>query len=117
MFGEFKVTYEGREIVLKSGKSTKSIQILQYLLCNYPDGVPTETIIEDIFGNDEVVNPKNNLKVSVSQLRKQLADAGLPGKKYITVTGGKYCWSGELTPVIDTHQFIMAANKAQTETI
>lgn len=116
MFGEFKVTYEGREIVLKSGKSTKSIQIFQYLLCNYPDGVPTETILEHIFGNDEVVNPRNNLKVSVSQLRKQLAAAGLPGKKFITVTGGRYCWCDDLVPTIDVNEFIITADKAQTET-
>lgn len=75
MFGEFKLSYDGKEIVLKPGKSTKSIQIFQYLLCHYPDGVPAEVILDTIFGNDDVVNPKNNLKVSVSQLRRQLAAA------------------------------------------
>lgn len=115
MFGEFKISYDGKEVHLKPGKSTKSIQIFQYLLCHYPDGVPSAVILDKIFGNDDVVNPKNNLKVSVSQLRRQLADAGLPGKKYVTVVGGKYCWTDELAPVIDINEFSDAVSRARAE--
>jgi len=113
MFGEFKISYDGKEIHLKQGKSTKAIQILQYLLCHYPDGAPVAAMLDNIFGNDDVLNPKNNLKVSVSQLRRQLADAGLPGEKYVTVVGGRYCWSDELAPVIDINEFSDAVSKAQ----
>jgi len=116
MLGEFKMTFDGKEVDLKPGKSTKSIQIFQYLLCNYPDGVPTSVILDKIFGNDEIANPKNNLKVSVSQLRKQLAGAGLPGKNFITVTAGKYCWCDDLAPVIDVNEFSAAVRKAKAET-
>lgn len=115
MFGEFKISYDGQEINLKPGKSTRSIQIFQYLLCHYPEGVPAEVILDKIFGNDDIANPKNNLKVSVSQLRKQLAEAGLPGQKYVTVSGGKYCWSKELAPVIDVNEFSQTLSEAKVE--
>ena len=115
MLGEFRITLDGNEIVLKSGSSTKSVQIFQYLLYNYPDGVPTGVMLDKIFGNDDIVNPKNNLKVSVSQLRKQLADAGLPGEKYIPVSGGRYHWCGDLVPVLDVKEFESALKKANTE--
>lgn len=115
MLGEFKIVYDGKEIALKPGKSTKSVQIFQYLLCNYPKGVESSVMLDRLFGNDDIVNPKNNLKVSVSQLRKQLAEAGLPGQKYISVVGGKYCWCDELVPVIDINEFSAAVTKAKAE--
>lgn len=115
MFGEFKISYDGKEIALKHGKSTKSIQIFQYLLCHYPDGVPTAVILDKIFGNDEIANPRNNLKVSVSQLRRQLAEAGLPGRKFVSVSGGRYCWSDEIVTETDINEFCAAVGKAKTE--
>jgi len=105
MLGNFKMTYRGQEIRLKYGPSTKVMQLLAILLYNAPGQVTVNKLLDTLFCEDDVLNPKNKLKVSVSQLRKALPQAGIPGSVFITYKDGSYSWQNEILVELDVRTF------------
>ncbi|MEE0956439.1 MAG: hypothetical protein U0L49_11620 [Eubacterium sp.] len=99
------MTYRGQEIRLKYGPSTKVMQLLAILLYNAPGQVTVNRLLDTLFAEDDVLNPKNNLKVSVSQLRKALPKAGIPGSVFITYKDGCYSWQNEIPVDLDVRAF------------
>ena len=81
--GDLRLVYNGKEIILRFGKSTKAMQLLTMLLYSYPDGLSSDDIIDKLFRDDDIINPKGNLKVYISQLRKEVTSLGLDGPSCI----------------------------------
>lgn len=113
MFGEFSMFLGETKLALKSNPATKPMQILEYLLCHAPEVVPANTLIQRIYGYNDILNPKNNMKVSISQLRKLLLDAGLPAGKYIVASSDGYSWDPQVPATLDTACFEEAVNQAR----
>ncbi len=105
MLGGFQMFWNQREVLLKSGPSTKALQILQLLLYNAPEKISSASIISRIFAYDDVLNPNNNLKASISLLRRQLGASCLPDADYISYQDNGYVWCPELPPEVDAHRF------------
>ena len=105
MFGGFSMYYGDRELKFKGNGATKAMQILKLLLAHYPESISKETILREIFEYDNVLNPNNNLKVSISQLRKALSDFKLPWNDFICYADGAYYWNYPLTLLKDTDEF------------
>jgi DNA-binding SARP family transcriptional activator len=105
MFGSFQLTYRGQTVDLKSGASTKAMQILELLLYHAPTAVSSNTLIDELFRYDDVISPKNNLKVSISQLRKRLSASDLPGSDFISFKSGDYFWSCPVPMKLDVKEF------------
>jgi DNA-binding SARP family transcriptional activator len=99
--GDFRLVYNGDEVGLKYGKATKAMQLLAMLLYSYPEGIPTEKLIDKLFREDNILNPKGNLKVYISQLRKELTKIGLDGPSCIIYSSGKYMWGTAEEPRVD----------------
>ena len=110
--GGFHMYLGNREIRIKSSSSTKAAHILQLVLFHAPDRVQTEYMIREIFSDSELLDPNNNLKASLTLLRKQLLASGLPRCAYITFRDRGYIWTEELPPELDTTLFENAAAKA-----
>ena len=105
MFGKFELEYKGELIDLRFGQTTKVMQILQILLYKFPRGVPTTALLEYLFEYDEVLNPRNNLKVSISQLRRRLTESPVPGDRFIQFQNGSYRWDADVDIQVDAHEF------------
>ena len=112
MLGGFHMYLGNREIRIKSGSSTKAAHILQMILFKAPERVLTEYLTEQIFSDSELLDPNNNLKASLTLLRKQLLASGLPRCAYVTFRDRGYIWTEELPPELDVKLFEAAANKA-----
>ncbi len=112
MLGGFHMYWSNREIRIKSGSSTKAAHILQLILFHAPNRVQTEYITDQVFSGSELLDPNNNLKASLTLLRKQLLSSGLPRCSYITFRDRGYIWTEELPPELDTALFEAAAQKA-----
>ena len=103
--GDIRLVYNGKEITLRFGKSTKAMQLLTMLLYSYPDGLSSDDIIDKLFRDDDIINPKGNLKVYISQLRKEVTSLGLDGPDCIVYSSGKYYWTDYAAPEVDTGMF------------
>lgn len=112
MLGGFHMYWGNREVRIKSGSSTKAAHILQLVLFNAPERVPTDTLTREVFAGCDLLDPNNNLKASLTLLRKQLLASGLPRSSYITFRDRGYIWTEELPPELDTTLFENAVQKA-----
>ncbi len=115
MFGGLTMALDDRPLAIRTNSTSKVMQILQYLIHAYPAPVPTETFVRKLFSGSNVVNPRNNLKVSISQLRKLLASWGLPGDRFIGVNTAGYFWDSALPLQVDVHDFMEAMKTARME--
>lgn len=118
MLGKFGLKYQGKTVDLRFGTSTKVMQILQILLYQSPKSVPTSTLLEDLFEYDEILNPRNNLKVSISQLRRRMTESDLPGDQFVLFQSGCYSWNTNIPIELDVREFeelVEAGSAAVTE--
>jgi len=90
MLGRFTAVYGGQTLKLDFSSTTKMMQLLALLLL-YPHGISREKLLYSLYGSSELANSKNNLRVTVSRLRKALGEAGFPLDSTISVKNGIYC--------------------------
>jgi DNA-binding SARP family transcriptional activator len=113
MLGDFSITYMGERITLERNSGTKAMQLLQYLIYHGREGATRERLTEILYsGDDDVVNPHNNLKVNIFRLRKLLDVSGLPQCDYIVYQNGRYSWRSDVEVRIDAQVFEKAAQRA-----
>lgn len=105
LLGGFSVQYEGRSVVFERSSTTKSMQLLQILVQFKDKGVARSRLLDMLYGREDILNPGNNLRVTVHRLKKLIRDAGLPEGEYIRTEGGVYYWSAPIETVVDTHEF------------
>ena len=116
MLGQFSIRYGETVLKLERNNSTRAMQALQMLLYSGGQGLPRAVLMDRLYGRDErVTDPANNLKVTISNLRKRLAQAGLPGTT-IQFSGGNYRWQSTLPTEVDVDCFYRQANAALAET-
>ena len=109
MLGSFSLVYDGLPVALERNSGTKATQLLQYLIYRRGENVPRDKLVEILYGNDDISNPQNNLKVNIFRLRRLLKASHLPDGDYIVHQSGMYSWHSDLEVVIDAKVF---ANKA-----
>ena len=76
MLGEFSIYYNGEPIRLENNYSTKAMKALQLLLYRGEQGILRDSLLDTLFPSDPTSDPVNNLKVTLSNLRRLLAKAG-----------------------------------------
>ena len=82
--GGFSMRYGEKTISIGSGKSTKAVKLLQILVCSgdvlFPRGrtVSRERLLDMLYGNEDITDAANNLRVTTFRLKKMLVTAGLP---------------------------------------
>lgn len=104
-FGGFSISKNGEIVQLERTNRTKTMHALQMLICAGESGVTSELMMEALFSDENVANPANNLKVTISHLRKTLRESGLDGCFKIQYRSGGY-YLDFLKPVsIDFQEF------------
>lgn len=98
MFGEFSVLVNDQPVPLDSC-TTKAMRVLQYLLLRFPSGIARNTLMDAFFVDDSTSDPANNLNVTISQLRRRLKKAGLPGEVGVQLKNNQYT----LTSTVPIH--------------
>jgi len=70
--GRFEIYNEDEGFYNISGRSKKLWYLFKYLLSNKGKGIPPETILENLYPEEEYENPRNTLQNIVYRLRKIL---------------------------------------------
>ncbi|NLY18788.1 MAG: response regulator receiver protein [Clostridiaceae bacterium] len=70
--GSFEICRNNECVYLPSAKSTKLWDLFKFLLANKGMGMPPETILENLYPDENYENPKNTLQNLVYRLRKLL---------------------------------------------
>ncbi|MCI2046094.1 MAG: hypothetical protein LKJ90_00040 [Faecalibacterium sp.] len=116
MFGDFSLSYNGNLLKLERTNTTKAMQALQLLIYYGENGVVRDTLLDLLYNDDNAVEPANNLKVTISNLRRLLIRAGLPQETTIRYRNGSYYWYCSVPCTLDTAEFsqiVQAAKKAE----
>ena len=112
MFGGFVLRHNGEPLKLERNNVTRSMQVLQMLLFHGEEGVPKDVLMDQLFGyEDGVTNPANNLKVTISNLRRILKQVGLEDTTVVFKAGSYYLITSEEITV-DSFQFHQQAELA-----
>ena len=112
MFGGFVLRHNGEPLKLERNNVTRSMQVLQMLLFHGEEGIPKDVLMDQLFGyEDRVTNPSNNLKVTISNLRRILKQVGLENTTVVFRAGSYYLISEEEITV-DSFQFHQQAQLA-----
>ena len=105
MLGDFVITCNGIPLKLERTNTTKAMQALQMLIYYKDTGLPRNVFMDALYSRDDnITDPANNLKVTVSNLRRLLQRAGLPDVA-IRFQGGSYYWQCEQPTEIDVEVF------------
>ena len=118
MFGGFVLRHNGKPLKLERNNVTRSMQVLQMLLFHGEEGVPKDVLIDQLFGyEDGVTNPANNLKVTISNLRRILKQVGMEDTTVVFKAGSYYLITSEEITVdsFQLHQQAELALAAQGE--
>lgn len=114
MFGDFTISYNDVPLRLERTNTTKAMQALQMLLYHGESGLPRTAFMDALYSRDEdIADPANNLKVTISNLRRLLVKAGLPGTT-VRFAGGNYYWQSELPLQLDVEEFKTACSRARS---
>ena len=115
LFGKEKITY-GSNIVLYSRNSvTKGMRLLLILLYYGKRGINRNILLENLYGDEDLSDAANNLRVTLHRLKKMLLDAGLPEYDYIYYKGGNYYWDSPMETEVDTELFQKLLEEADEE--
>lgn len=112
LLGDFVLTYNGQALKLERTNTTKAMQILQMLLFYGEEGVSRDTLLDTLYQDDSAAEPANNLKVTISNLRKLLIRTGLPEGTTVVFRGGSYYWQSTAEMEIDVNSFTNEVKQA-----
>ena len=110
--GGFSMRYGEKTISIGSGKSTKAVKLLQILVCSEGRTVSRERLLDMLYGNEDITDAANNLRVTTFRLKKMLVTAGLPQYDYIQIKSGMYSFAAPMEVVLDADGFVSLCDQA-----
>lgn len=115
MLGKEDVTYGNESILSVRSSMTKATKLLFILLHSGEEGIAKNKLIEELYGDEEIVDVANNLRVAVHRLKKALKDANLPPYEYIVSKNGVYRWVAPIKTEVDALEFKRLVFAAEDE--
>jgi len=114
--GRFEIYQKDKGLYSISGRSTKLWYLFKYLLLNKGKGIPPESILENLFPDEEYENPKNTLQNIVYRLRKLLSQDDFFNENICNIIYNNGCYSLFFSDdvFIDTDFFEKYINKAES---
>lgn len=88
MLGGFSLSYGDKELVVDRSSVSKTTQLLEMVLLCAEEGIAKTSLIDGLYGREDVENKNGSLNNTLFRLRRQLAVAGLPESSYITIQKG-----------------------------
>jgi DNA-binding SARP family transcriptional activator len=102
LFGPFAVRYRGQ--VLAPWPSNRAASLLKFLLLHHGRTVRREVLMDAFWPGSSPKSARNNLNVTVYQLRQQLR-AYDPSRTHVVYNTGSYCMDPELRCRIDVDDY------------
>lgn len=115
MLGGFSLLYAGKELILDRSSVSKTTQLLQMVLLHQEDGIAKTSLIDGLYGREDVENRNGSLNNTLFRLRRQLKAAGLPESNYINIQKGMCRWDPGIPVEIDCCRFEEKALAGQRE--
>ncbi len=108
--GVFDISINGKSLIKKGTRTYKINKLLQYFIAFRNRKILPETIIENLFPEDEYSDPKNTLSTQIFRLRKAIKNIIPEGEeqdKYLTIssTNGNYILEVGENVEIDVDEF------------
>ena len=122
LFGNFQIfigggTKDSTEILSGKSSSSRCLKLLQIMLAHAGEGISRVSLLEYLYGKEEISNPSNNLRVTMHRLRSQLREAGLPKSEYFLLNRatGIYRWDERIQVKTDVQTFEDELESARQE--
>lgn len=115
LFGKEKIIYGDTFILNGKNMITKALKLLLILVYYGEKGVSRARLIECLYGNEEVTDLANNLRVTMHRLKKILEKVGLPEGDYIEQRDGKYYLTRWIKAETDLGKFKELLRQTQME--
>lgn len=118
MFGNFSLQANGVKISDNDNRSKKVWILLAYLLCKRDHTVSRKDLIRLLWGDSDVNNPENTLKITFYRLRTLLNQLWpSAGHDLILFQEGGYRWNPEIPLQLDTEHFDILYHRKETNEI
>ena len=115
MFGELYIEYDDRPMKLPLDIHSITVQLLVMLWEAGEKGISRDLILSRLYGENEVSNPANSMRVNIFRLRKMIKKLPLPEYEYIIVENGLYRWDASKVGLeTDVKQFFSYLQQAKT---
>lgn len=115
MLGGFSLQYDGKELTLDRNTLSKTTQLLQILLLNGEKGVAKTSLMDALYGREDVENRNGSLNNTIFRMRRQLKSAGLPESSYLLIKGGMCYWDSAVPIEVDALEFEKKVQQARLE--
>ena len=106
MLGNLDIVVDGNSLLPFLGNSTKSLQLIKFLLLNRDKHVSSSELIDLFWAEtDKSSNPENALKTMISRIRSNMAKAHPALKECIKSDTGTYYWNNDIPCFVDAFVF------------
>ena len=114
LFGKFEIYVNGELVLENINQSRKTRDLLSYLILHVDKEVTHSELFENLWLDDENLNPSNALRTLLYRYRKMLDQHDLPElKESILTNWGTYQWNPELDAKIDVFEFEKLCRQAK----
>ncbi len=105
--GDFDITVKDVSIMDHIGSSQKLMKLFKYFLIHRDVKLLPETIIEDLWIDEDFINPLNMIRTQISRLRNILNVDGIDTEPFFTIKyiGGYYVFTLEENCIVDFIEF------------
>lgn len=105
LFGGFLVEYDGNILSNLSPRADSLWMLFRFFLANRSKFITSDTLIDMLWQEDDVVNPRKALQNLIYRLRKQLPETDENGQPYILSQHRTYGWNVEAAVYVDAFEF------------
>lgn len=120
LLGGWDIRVDGKSVFLGGRRSQKCLELLKYFMGNRGKKLSPESIVDNLWGDSNLVDSLNTLRTQIFRLRRVLQEEGLYGKEAESPFGlifenGFYIFSVREDCVVDTDLFEKFEKEAETQ--
>ena len=104
LFGTFQIQFQDRILDESDMHSSKLVALFSYMMIYHDRSIAVTEIMDILWSNEDITNPRNALKNLTYRLRKVLQSAFGVSDFFVTQRGS-YSWNPEYGIELDIEQF------------
>ncbi len=114
LFGGFLAEYDSKVLSSLSPRADSLWLLFRYFLANRGKFITSDTLIDVLWQEDDVINPRKALQNLIYRLRKQLPETDEYGEAYILSQHRAYGWNNNAAVYVDAIEFEQLAAKIKS---
>lgn len=115
MFGDFSLTWNGKQILGGKSAETQFAYLMQLLLHSRKAGIQRSQLEQILFGDRDISDLRHATRTVIYNAKKKLKAAGLPDTNYIEQRDGVYYWTKEIPVLEDAAEMEWLHQEAEAE--